>query len=311
VPVDAVSGSGRAVLLQDSGELGNRLVSYSYLLAFGAEYGIPVTNLCFWRYAHLFERPRRLSELAWAGALLEKLLGLPAFRKHFEFDGQLVCSPRALIERGLVAGAARTPRLVSQIAQRIGLVLREEAQWQHHCSILLPRVLANTTFTDPTLPIKHAALLRCTFCLAPPLRDRLTAYLAPLRQRYDKLVGIHIRRGDYRHYRNGQWYFEDATYRRLMLHLTTLFPEKNVGFIVTTNERFPADRLAGLNAHPGPGHFILDMYALAACDAIAGAPSTFSGWASFFGEKPIYFLEDRERLPALDAPPEIWAPRFY
>jgi hypothetical protein len=46
---------GRAILFHDTGELGNRLVSYAYLLAYSAEHRVPVTNLCFWRYADLFE----------------------------------------------------------------------------------------------------------------------------------------------------------------------------------------------------------------------------------------------------------------
>jgi hypothetical protein len=96
-----------------------------------------------------------------------------------------------------------------------------------------------------------------------------------------------------------------------MTHLTTLFPEQNVGFIIATNEPYPAETFAGLNVHSGPGHFALDMYALAGCDLIAGPPSTFSGWASFIGMKPIYFLEDKGRLPVRAELEEVWTPRFF
>src|SRR6185437_2990000 len=56
---------GRAILFYDTGELGNRLVSYGYLLAYSAEHRVPVTNLCFWRYADFFDRPFSFSERAW------------------------------------------------------------------------------------------------------------------------------------------------------------------------------------------------------------------------------------------------------
>jgi hypothetical protein len=40
----------------------------------------------------------------------------------------------------------------------------------------------------------------------------------------------------------------------------------------------------------GPGHFIEDLYALASCDYIIGPPSTFSQWASFYGNVPRYMV---------------------
>src|SRR4051812_43810743 len=113
----------RAILIQDTGELGNRLVSYAYLLAYSAEHRVPVTNLCFWRYADLFDRPFAFSERAWnplppvadrkgrTKHLLAALLAFPPFegmRRPFLFDGRIICSPRALIARLLTAAAARS-----------------------------------------------------------------------------------------------------------------------------------------------------------------------------------------------------------
>lgn len=323
------SAAGRAILFHDTGELGNRLVSYSYLLAFGAEHRVPVTNLCFWRYGYLFDRPNRFEECAWLDEtasdqappargvgekLLEALLHLPGFafiRRRFEFDGALVCAPRALVARVLVAVGARCPRLLPRIAARLGFALRAESQWQHRCSLLVPRDLTGMPLTDPALPVKHAAFLRSQFRLAVGRREQLAQYLAPLRQRYQRLVGVHIRRGDYHQYRDGQWFFDHAVYRRIIIHLAGLFPGECVGFVIATNCPFPAEDFAGLEAHPAPGHLALDMYALAGCDLIVGPPSTFSGWASFFGQKPIYFLEDKDRLPERTDLDTIWTPRFY
>jgi hypothetical protein len=311
------------ILFADSGELGNRLVSYCYLLAFGAEHRVPVANPCFWRYAHLFDRANRIVERPWLpadparhanGRKIERLLSLPGFhslRRRFEFDGGLVCAPRALVARSLVATAARCPGIIARGAQLSGYIIREESQWQHRCALLQPRSTEASPFGDPALPVKHAALFREQFQLTPPLRAQLAEYLAPLRQRYQRLVGIHIRRGDYVRYREGQWFFDNATYRRLIVHLQSLFPGETVGFIVATNEPFPADDFASLPTHAGPGHFALDMYALAGCDLIAGPPSTFSGWASFVGNRPVYFLTDKDKLPTRNDLGEVWAPRFY
>jgi hypothetical protein len=38
------------------------------------------------------------------------------------------------------------------------------------------------------------------------------------------------------------------------------------------------------------------MYALAQCDLILGPPSTFSQWASFYGQRPLCIVRDREMV---------------
>jgi hypothetical protein len=39
------------------------------------------------------------------------------------------------------------------------------------------------------------------------------------------------------------------------------------------------------------------MYVLAACDLILGPPSTFSIWASYYGQVPLMQLDSRDYLP--------------
>jgi hypothetical protein len=85
----------------------------------------------------------------------------------------------------------------------------------------------------------------------------------------------------------------------------------SVGFIVASNVAVSAAAFRGLNLHRAPGHFALDLHALAACDLILGPPSTFCGWASFTGKAPILFLEHGNQ-ELLDAEPaRVWEPRFY
>jgi hypothetical protein len=61
---------------------------------------------------------------------------------------------------------------------------------------------------------------------------------------------------------------------------------------VCSDEPVPGDAFAGLDVVSGPGSAIGDLYALAACDRIIGAPSTFTTWASFYGAVPRYTIRD-------------------
>ncbi|MCS6783545.1 MAG: hypothetical protein NZ482_10320, partial [Gloeomargarita sp. SKYG98] len=51
---------------------------------------------------------------------------------------------------------------------------------------------------------------------------------------------------------------------------------------------------SGLPVHWGTGHIIEDLYGLAECDYLIATPSTYSGWASFYGQVPIYFLPSKD-----------------
>ena len=57
------------------------------------------------------------------------------------------------------------------------------------------------------------------------------------------------------------------------------------------------DEFAGLTVGFGPGSPVGDMYALAKCDYVFGAVSSYSQWASFYGNKPLFQVRDsKDRL---------------
>lgn len=113
---------------------------------------------------------------------------------------------------------------------------------------------------------------------------------------HDLLVGVHIRRGDYAEWQNGKYYFEIETYKKLMNEIIRLMPNKRVSFLICSNEMIDSANWEGLDVSNGSGHLVEDMYSLAECDYLIGPPSTFSIWASFYGQKPLYTIENPEQV---------------
>lgn len=112
---------------------------------------------------------------------------------------------------------------------------------------------------------------------------------------YDGItVGVHIRRGDYKDYLNGRYYYSNEVYLHAMEKLHNLFAaeSRNVRFLICSNEQFvPPSSNQDIFSIDG-ADAITDLYALSCCDYIIGPPSSFSQWASFYGEVPICFLLD-------------------
>jgi len=106
------------------------------------------------------------------------------------------------------------------------------------------------------------------------------------------IVGVHIRGGDYREWEDGRYFFEIQEYAAYMRQLVLLYPDRDVRFFISTNEKYDRNSFEGLNlietGFPSSAH---DLYALSLCDRIIGPLSTFSRWASFYGAVPLCFLE--------------------
>lgn len=117
------------------------------------------------------------------------------------------------------------------------------------------------------------------------------------RERCDIIIGVHIRRGDYRSWRNGEFFYSQKQYFNICERLKQSFPGRRIRFFLSSNERidksiFKPDEYFSLPFSTAPK----DLFALSLCDYIIGPPSTFSRWAAFYGDKPIRFILPNETL---------------
>lgn len=79
-----------------------------------------------------------------------------------------------------------------------------------------------------------------------------------------------------------------------MHELAEQFPGGKVAFFVCSDEPRHEHEFPGLRVGIGAGSAVGDMYALAKCDYIFGPFGTFSMWASFYGNKPLYHLRSSD-----------------
>ena len=136
--------------------------------------------------------------------------------------------------------------------------------------------------------------------------DEIRAYFTPL-ERYtinvdrlilnvkknsDLIVGIHIRQGDYAQHQKGRYFYTTQQYIEVMNSAVRLFKGKNIKFLICSNLQENPKLFNKFNCKFGSGNLIEDMYALAECDYIVGPPSSYTMWASFYGNKPLYMIRN-------------------
>ena len=109
-----------------------------------------------------------------------------------------------------------------------------------------------------------------------------------------KVIGIHIRRGDYKEWQDGKYYYSDLQYEKILNSTVDLFKQNQteIQFIICSDEPInihgPLKKFAPLVSN---GTEIDDLCLLSLCDYIIGPPSTFSSWASFMGNVPLFHID--------------------
>jgi len=127
------------------------------------------------------------------------------------------------------------------------------------------------------------------FAPVPRIQSGVDELLSRARAGGGLLVGVHMRRGDYRTYSDGLMYYDAAEYAQVMRSIAARH-DGPVRFLVCSDEAVDPGDLVGLDALVSDSGPLVDMYALAGCDLIFGPDSTFSHWASFYGNVPIHIL---------------------
>jgi hypothetical protein len=142
---------------------------------------------------------------------------------------------------------------------------------------------------------QHTTIKRL-FTLPAPIDEQARELIGMARQQADVLVGVHIRRGDYAQFAGGRFHYDDATYARLMARVAGFFPGQSVAFLLCSNEPLDPARFAAFRVVISKAEALVDLAALSLCDWLIGPPSTFSHWASYVGQVPLWHIEQPDSV---------------
>ena len=284
------------------GRLANRMVLFANLIAFAEEHGCRLVNFTFHSYADLFTATRRDFYCQFPPALKRSFWDvLPPL-------GRLL--RRLRLPYQLVRYASRLNERFAPFGKRV-VTVRESAG-QPSTPLDDPGLLARVhgartvffygwNFRSPELVRRHAENIRAYFQPVDEIAAASRGAVARMRSQAEIVVGVHIRHGDYRTWKNGQYCYPVEQYALWMHALAAQFPGRRVAFLVASDEPRTLEEFPGLTTGFCPGSPVADIYALAGCDYIIGPPSTYSQWASFHGNKPLRQLQSRDASVALDS----------
>ncbi len=274
-----------------SGQLANRLFLFGHLIGFALEHSSTILYPTFDEYAPYFQATRKDI--------------LCRFPPVFPVVPATTRTRRKLLDiMWRVQTQIVRRRLFSASLYRISLT------WDEACCMSRPEFVALASsknlilngwrFRDHDNFNKHAGFIKKHFEPTTLIKHSVTRLIADCRRESSLLIGVHIRRGDYREFRGGLYYREDSEYAEAMTRLQQMHSSKTIIFLLCSNEPIAANAFPGFHWRLGTNHLVEDLYALAECDYLIGPPSTFSQWASFYGQVPLYQMRKSKELVSLN-----------
>jgi hypothetical protein len=255
------------IISNKPGQLGNLLFIYANFLAYGLENNVTIFNPAFYQYSKYFKKTSR----------------------HF-FS----------VNRILYVFCFVCARILFKIKIKNSLITSIALNWDTTVDLEnAPQLKSNFCFVQGwlfrsnKLVIKHKQKIVDFFTPTTFLKNKLDAFFTQFNKN-ETIVGIHIRHGDYKDFENGKYFYSVEKYFEIIKKLTLIAEIRNPHFLICSNEEINLTKkeLNDLKITFAPGHELLDMYCLAKCNYIVGPPSTYSMWASFYGNVPQYMLED-------------------
>ena len=268
------------VVANKSGQLANRLFLFSHLIAFTIENGGTIINPSFEEYACYFPMTRRDLLCKFPISIVSLPAELPVRQKLFK-----------TVERWRDRISRR--KLFSQAISEINISADEVCHMEKPAFRTLVKekklvLLIGWNYRDYNALEANAETIRRIFQPTTQIQANILNLINRCRENASILIGVHIRRGDYKEHRDGRFYYSWDQYASAMRRVIQIFGRQKVQFLICSNETIETSYFSEFNYNIGNNHIVEDLYSFAQCDYILGPPSTYTMWASFIGQVPLY-----------------------
>lgn len=149
---------------------------------------------------------------------------------------------------------------------------------------------------DYELLHKHQEAIRNTIRPKKEFWDAAGTIIAEQRGHGVPIVGVHVRRTDYKEWLDGKYYYEVPVYARYMRKISELM-NGEVVFVICSDEEMKREdfdvpcRAMYISHNP----FMVDYSLLTHCDYTIGPPSTFRMTSAFLGNTPSFAIDSPDR----------------
>ncbi len=283
------------VLQHNGGRLANQLWLHVSVYAYALERGYEFENPSFFEYGRLFLNPpvtswwSRIFFYRPYGWFMQTLPGLEKFlRKMWRWWYSMWVWVLPFCVPGIVIASQDNsePPTVTYVPPSVPATgLFQEFEQGANRAIVYTK---GWLFRNPIGIIKHREQIIASLKPVRIWQESANAILIRLQQQYKKVVGVHIRQGDFATtYLGGALYVSPeaaAGYLHEFLSATNWSVQETC-FVVCSDGFVDKRAFAGLEVFISENDYMTDLLLLSSTDVILGTNSSFGCFAAYYGNK--------------------------
>lgn len=259
------------IFVKGYGQMCNNILQYAHAYVWGKENHIPIVSMRF-AYKYQYFAVCDYKYHHWFVYVFAKMLITLRLIRYFFLDNP----------------ADVTPQVINELKKRNMVAVDG---WH---------------FRFPELFLKHAEDIKKQFAFKAPVVEQMNRFIVSKTKDVDLRLGVHIRRGDYKKWMGGKYFFDDQVYINHILQFLNVHQDKRVAVFICTNDRalnidHYRKALATESVYLSKGNEAEDLFLLSQCNYIIGVKSTFSLIASFYNNSPLYWIADKNQPLLMDS----------
>ena len=149
-------------------------------------------------------------------------------------------------------------------------------------------------FRNPVGMEKHRKEIKEYFTPRKDIGGIVDLRIKELKNRFRKIIGVHIRQVDYKNWRGGIYFVPQTRVREILDEYVkeNKLDVKSICFLITSDGPIDKKNFEGLNVWISKEKAVTDLFLLSSTDAVIGSNSTFGAFASYLGNIPFIVMKN-------------------
>jgi hypothetical protein len=270
------------ILKNGGGELANQLWNYISIYAYGIEKNRSIKNPSFFEYHSYFNFIKDESVLTKFFSFWFKNFSgrRSSFRSKFwRKVYALYVWTLTLLNKKKIVSSENTK------AEKVYLSPTQESIPDENSQTLY---FTGWLFRNPLGLEKYRQNIVKAFAPEESITKKVTSIIRDLSNRYETIIGVHIRQADYAFFKDGKYLLTQERVRKVIDEYCVaknIQVDKTI-FLITSDGPVQENIFKGLNIHISKEKAVIDLFLLSSCDEILGSDSSFGAFASWYGNIP-------------------------
>lgn len=264
------------------GELANQLWNYISVYAYGLEKDIPVSNPSFYEYHSSFNLVKKENTLV---KIIAKLF--ENYTKRKQSLWKKITRKIYRIYPFIIEKLYRDKIVSSENLANIAVYLPPTKDNLDIRSNNDHLYFTGWLFRNPKGIEKFRQQIVQDFCPKVSISKKIDSIISSLYSKYEKVIGVHIRQGDYTTFKGGRYFIPQKRFREIINE----YSAKNdinltkTCFLITSDGPIDTNIFEDINYYISKENAVTDLFLLSATDAIIGSDSSFGNFAGWYGNK--------------------------